>query len=159
MTKAMHRAPPLAAPAELAERGIESMRLGHFKDAIEALKQLVQQDARPEWRQRLVDAYAGRACSLADKGMFKEAAIVFENTLTPDGMIREPALYLNCLIRLGQHQKAARLAQRCVSGGGPSTDGVVECAAALSLAAPPPTEPPSPVMPPAPNSPAPRRRR
>lgn len=140
MTKTMHRGPPPATPAELADRGIDSLRLGRFKEAIEVFKQLVRQEPRPEWRQRLADAYAGRARSLVDKGMFKEAAIVLENTLTPSGMIRELVLYLNCLIRQGQHQRAARIAQRCVNSGGPDAAQVAEWAAALSLAVPTPME-------------------
>ena len=138
MTKTIHRAPPLAARAELAERGAESMRLGRFKDAIEAFKQLARQEPRPEWRQRLADAYAARARALADKGMFKEAAIVLENTLTPEGMVREPVLYLHCLIRQGQHQKAARIAQQCRSAAAktPEAARLAELAAALSLAVP-----------------------
>ncbi len=138
MTKTMHKAPPLAAPAELAERGTDAMRLGRFKDAIEAFKQLARQEPQPEWRQRLADAYAARARALADKGMFKEAAIVLENTLTPDGLVREPALYLHCLIRQGQHQKAARIAQRCRSAAGTSPEAarLAELAAALSLVVP-----------------------
>lgn len=142
MTKTINRTMSVTAPAELAERGAESMRLGRFKDAIEAFKQLARLEPQPEWRQRLADAYAGRARALADKGMFKEAAIVLENTLTPDGMIREPALYLDCLIRQGQHQKATRTAFRYLSAAGESSETrrVADLAAALSLAAPAPTE-------------------
>jgi len=142
MTKTMHRPMPATAPAELAERGAESMRLGRFKDAIEAFKQLARLEPQPEWRQRLADAYAGRARALADKGMFKEAAIVLENTLMPEGIIREPALYLDCLIRQGQHQKAARTAVRYLRAAGETaeTARVAELAAVISLAAPAPTE-------------------
>ena len=90
------------------------MRRGRFKEATEIFKQLARQDPRPEWTDRLADAYAGRAHALADKGMFKEAAMVLENTLSPDGTIREPVLYLTCLIRQGQHQKARQTALRFV---------------------------------------------
>ena len=71
----------------LADRGAEAMRLGRFKDAIEAFKHLVRQDPQPLWRERLSDAYVGRARTLVDKRMFKEAAVVLENTLAPDGTV------------------------------------------------------------------------
>src|ERR1700756_4551921 len=99
-----------ASPTVLADRGAEALRLGRFKEAMEVFKQLARQDPRPEWTHRLADAYAGRAHALADKGMFKEAAMVLENTLAPDGTLREPVLYLSCLIRQGQPQKARQTA-------------------------------------------------
>jgi tetratricopeptide (TPR) repeat protein len=114
------------------------MRLGRFKEAMEVFKQLGRQDPRPEWLRHLADAYAGRARALADKGMFKEAAIVLENTLAPDGTVREPRLYVSCLMRQGQHQRAARTAAKYVGPGRATAEaaGVADLAAALSLVAP-----------------------
>jgi cellulose synthase operon protein C len=138
MAKPMRRAIPPMTSGALADCGAEAMRLGRFKDAIEAFKQLIRQDPQPCWQASLADAYAGRARALADKGMFKEAAVVLENTRAPDGTVRDPALHLVCLIQQGQHQKAARLAwtyaesQPQPSGAGP----VGEIAAALSLITP-----------------------
>ena len=54
----------------LAAKASEVMGLGDFKEAIELLKRLVKQDPQPRWREMLADAYAGRARSLAAKGMF-----------------------------------------------------------------------------------------
>ena len=127
-----------ASPAVLADRGAEAMRLGRFKEAMEVFKQLARQDPRPEWSHQLADAYAGRARALADKGMFKEAAMVLENTSALEGTVREPRLYLTCLIREGQHQKAARAAAKCLGGdrGAVAAAGVPDLAAALSLATP-----------------------
>ncbi len=126
----------------LAERGAEALRLGRFKDATDIFKQLARQDLRLEWRQRLGDAYAGRARVLAEKGMFKEAAIVLENTLAADGTIREPLLYLSCLIRQGQHQKALRTARASMARlPAPDAARCADMAAALSLALPAPTAP------------------
>jgi cellulose synthase operon protein C len=138
MTKPARSPVHALAPAKLADCGAEAMRLGRFKEAIEAFKQLIRQDPQPCWRERLADAYAGRARALADKGMFKEAAVVLENTQAPDGTVRDPVLYLVCLIRQGQHKKAAWLAlkyaerERQAAGAGP----VAEIAAALSLITP-----------------------
>jgi tetratricopeptide (TPR) repeat protein len=140
--KPLSRGLPLAAPTDvLADRGGEALRLGRFKEAMEVFKQLVRQDKRPEWTDRLADAYAGRARTLADKGMFKEAVLVLENTRTADGMVREPMLYLTSLIRQGQYRKAQQAALHHVDRL-PAAEAslVAELAAALSLAAPLPAE-------------------
>jgi tetratricopeptide (TPR) repeat protein len=114
MKKLQLRAAARASPLELADRGAVALRLGRFKEAAEIFKQLARQDPQPEWADRLADAYAGRAHALVDKGMFKEAAMVLENTLAADGTLREPVLYLTCLIRQSQHQKARQSALRFI---------------------------------------------
>jgi len=103
--------------ATLPARAAEALQQGRFKEAIELFKQLVRQDPRPDWREALADAYGGRARALAAKGMFKEAAMVLENTLTPAGLLREPTLYVTCLIREGQQPKAAAYLLHCVASG------------------------------------------
>jgi cellulose synthase operon protein C len=141
MTKsAVRKAVFAPCPQQLSESGADALRQGRFKDATEIFKQLLRQDPRPEWKQRLADAYAGRARALAEKGMFKEAAIVLENTLAPGGITREPLLYLSCLIRQNQIQKARRVALAAMATL-PATEAtrLAEGAAALSLAAPAPT--------------------
>ncbi len=145
MKKHRHGAAATASPSVLAERGAEALRLGRFKEAMEVFKQLARQDPQPQWTDRLADAYAGRARALADKGMFQEAAMVLENTRAADGRVREPVLYLMCLIRQGQHQKAARAALTYVGIDLNAAEAarVADLAAALSLAAPaapPPTD-------------------
>jgi cellulose synthase operon protein C len=143
MNKSALRRPVFSLSSDaLALRGAEALRLGRFKDATDIFKQLVRQDPRPEWTRRLGDAYAGRARVLAEKDMFKEAAIVLENTLAADGTIREPLLYLSCLIRQGQHQKALRTALASMARlPAPDAEHCAEFAAALSLALPAPTAP------------------
>jgi tetratricopeptide (TPR) repeat protein len=127
------------SPQALAERGANALRQGQFKDATEIFKQLSREDPRAEWTQRLGDAYAGRARALAEKGMYKEAAIVLENTLVADGTIREPLLYVSCLVRQNQPQKARRAALDAMARLSPAeTARLAEFAAALSLAAPSP---------------------
>jgi len=103
--------------ATLPTRAAEALRQGRFKDAIELFKPLVRQDPRPEWTESLADAYCGRARALAAKGMFKETAMVLENTLTEAGLLREPYLYVTCLIREGQQPKAAAYLLHCVASG------------------------------------------
>lgn len=125
--------------ATLAARGAEALRLGRYRDAIEAFKPALRQDPQPQWRHALGQAYSGRARELAAKGMFKEAAIVLENTRAADGTVAAPLLYLRCLIQQGRLQKAARevrthCAAVALGSGGP--EGLAELAAALSLAEP-----------------------
>ncbi len=118
MTKPQRRsAPPPASMATLPARAAEALQQGRFKEAIELFKQLARQDPRPEWKEALADAYSGRARALAAKGMFKEAAMVLENTLTQAGLLREPQLYATCLIREGQQPKAAAYLLHCVASG------------------------------------------
>ena len=113
MRRPLSRPAPVAAPpAILAARGAEALRLGRFKDAVEAFKQLLRQDPQPQWRQALAQAYTGRARDFAGKGMFKEAVIVLDNTRTADGMVPALQLYLVCLIRQGQYPRAAEEARR-----------------------------------------------
>ncbi len=85
----------------------EALREERFREAVELLKPVVRQEPRPEWRQLLAEAYRGRARALAAKRMFKEAAVVLENTLAADGTLCDPLFYVQCLIRDGQQQKAA----------------------------------------------------
>src|SRR5258708_24169134 len=65
--------------------------------------------------------------------MFKEGAMVVENTLGPDGTLADPVFYLHCLIRDGQHQKAAAHALQYI--GIESTLPAEERAALEDLAA------------------------
>ena len=108
MKKHRGRGPSPSAPLEtIAERAAEALRDQRFKTAIEQFKLLLRIESRPEWQAALAEAYGGRAHELASKGMFKEAAIVLENTMAADGMVRDTAFYASCLIRDRQQQKAA----------------------------------------------------
>ena len=108
MKKPQRRGPAPSAPiGTLEARAAEALAQERFKEAIELYKLVIRQDPRPEWKQSLADAYLGRGRALAAKKMFKEAAMVLENTLGADGTVRDPLLYLNCLILDGQQQKAA----------------------------------------------------
>jgi hypothetical protein len=71
--------------------------------------------------------------------MFKEAAIVLENTRAADGTVAAPLLYLRCLIQQGQLQKAAwevRTHCAAVAAASGEAERLAELAAALSLAEP-----------------------
>jgi cellulose synthase operon protein C len=129
------------AASPLASRAAEALRLGDFKQAIDLFKRLVKQEARPEWRDALAEAYAGRARMLAAKGMFEEAEIALSKAAAPDGTIQDPLLYVKCLVKRGQVQKAAELAVRYVGSDrvpAATAPQLAELAAALWLVAPVP---------------------
>jgi hypothetical protein len=101
-------------PEILGERGLDALQRLRFKEAVDLFKQVIRTDPSPKWKEALADAYEGRARDLAAKGMFKEAAMVLENTMATGGAtapvpggVRDPSLYLSCLIRDSQQQKAA----------------------------------------------------
>ena len=122
------------------------MRLGDFRQAIELFKRLVKQDARPEWCDGLVEAYAGRARFLAAKGMFEEAETALNKAAAPDGTVPDPLLYVQCLVKRGQLHKAAGLAVRYIGNDKVPVSAaprLAELAAALWLAAPVPLTPPA----------------
>ena len=163
MKKPQRRGPAPSAPAAtLAARGAEALAQERFKEAIELFKLAIRQDPQPAWQASLADAYAGRARALAAKKMFKEAAMVLENTLAPDSTLRDPLLYLHCLIRDGQQPKAAAHALSYLGRetAVPEADraALEELTAALLVAVPQRPTPVAAVAPPA-GSPAAERTR
>ena len=151
MKKPNQRGPVSSASlGALAARAAEALKQQRFKEAVELFKPMIRQDPRPEWKQSLAEAYRGRARALAAKKMFKEAAMVVENTLGPDGTLADPVFYLHCLIRDGQHQKAAAHVRQYVGTEStlPAEERAIleELAAALLVAVPlgpDPARPPS----------------
>ncbi|MBK1722196.1 hypothetical protein [Thiocystis violacea] len=96
-----HRSSPLT-PDALANQARTELDAGRFRDAIASFKQLLKQEARPEWRDALADAYAGRAGELTEKGMLKEAMVMWDNreALGPD--VPPAADHAALLLRLGR---------------------------------------------------------
>ena len=111
VTAALRRRRPGATRARAA--GGAKIR---FKEAAESFRQLVKIEPRPEWREALATAYVGRGRTLAAKGMYKEATMVFDNATDVDGAVHESLLYLACLVRLGDTAKAARLCSKLLVG-------------------------------------------
>src|SRR4051812_22513201 len=141
---AVHQA---ASPDVLEQRGAEDLRTGRFKEAVEAFRQLVKIEPRPEWREALASAYVGRGRTLAAKGMYKEASMVFDNATDVDGAVHEPLVYLACLVRMGDTARAARLCAKFLDGDVPGVSAearvrIGDLAAALWLAGdqPPPDQ-------------------
>ncbi|MDM8560332.1 hypothetical protein [Candidatus Parabeggiatoa sp. HSG14] len=81
----------------------------HYKEAIDAYKQLLKKEQREEWQVALTNAYLERAKVLANKGMYKEAAVLWENraNLCKDKKLFDQ--YILWLIQGGHHIKATRL--------------------------------------------------
>lgn len=131
-----------ASTPPLAVKATEALRRGDFKQAIELFKRLVRQDARPEWREALAQAFVGRARLLAARGLFEEAEIALNKAAAPDGTVPDPLLHVQCLVKRGQVQKAAGLAIKYV-GNDKISPRLAELAAALWLVAPAPLPDPA----------------
>jgi cellulose synthase operon protein C len=126
-------------PSPQAVWAAEAMRRRDFKEAIRLYKQLVKDEGLAKWSEGLAQAYAERAREVAARGLFEQAQILLDNTAAPDGTVWNPLLYVHCLVKRGQHQKAAEHALKYVGTGKLATDQAArlgEVAAALSLAAP-----------------------
>lgn len=73
-----------ASPATLSSDALESsareaLQRGRYRDAIAHFKELLKREQRAAWREGLAQAYEGRAHSLTEKGMLKEALVMWEN--------------------------------------------------------------------------------
>jgi tetratricopeptide (TPR) repeat protein len=109
---------------ELIARGNTLLSTHAYKDAIDVYKLLVKREPQPEagWRESLATAYLERSKQLAQKNMYREAAILWENISNLCGQTRQPELYVDWLLRSGQHTKAmnayARHAAALTAGAG-----------------------------------------
>ncbi|MCZ6830118.1 MAG: tetratricopeptide repeat protein [Gammaproteobacteria bacterium] len=87
----------------------ELLQTGKYREAVIAFKELLKQERRPDLTQSLAEAYAGRARSLAAKGMFKEAAVIWRNRAEScDRFLAEPA-YIELLFQSGEIEPACQL--------------------------------------------------
>jgi tetratricopeptide (TPR) repeat protein len=94
---------------ELEARGIRLLAAGRFREAVADFKNLLQQERRPAWVESLAAAYAGRARGLADKGMFREALVIWQNRAeTCQLPLADPA-YFELLFQTGQIGPAINL--------------------------------------------------
>ncbi len=96
---------PTPALVEQAEAHLQARR---FRDALEVYKQLLKRESHEPWREALAEAYIGRAEQLAAKGMYKEAAALWENMASSCGE-RQLERYLEWLIKAGRIERGARL--------------------------------------------------
>ncbi len=65
--------------ASIATMALAKQNAGQYKEAIELYKQLLKRADNKAWRQALAQCYLQRALSFAEKGMVKEAVVLWEN--------------------------------------------------------------------------------
>ncbi len=100
------------SPEARESESLQALEAGRYRDAITGLKALLKEDAASERsgarRLALAEAYAGRARDLSDKGMFKEALVIWENRAALGPEV-PPALEHSLLcLRLGDHEPLLR---------------------------------------------------
>jgi tetratricopeptide (TPR) repeat protein len=131
--------PPKPSPnknlEELGAKARHAMEQRRHKEAIIFLKDLLKQERRPEWERALAEAYRLRAGQVAEKGMWQEAAILWENhaKLCPTAEASDE--YLGWLAQAGQFPKLAQLLAGSgpVPGDGPFARRLPEALAVLAL--------------------------
>jgi tetratricopeptide (TPR) repeat protein len=94
---------------QLEDRGIRLLAAGRFREAVADFKGLLQQERRPAWVESLAAAYAGRARGLADKGMFREALVIWRNRAETCKLPLADLAYFELLFQTGQIEPALKL--------------------------------------------------
>jgi len=102
-------------PASLSSKALENaaqerLQQGRFREAIAHFKELLKREQREEWRQGLARAYEGRARDLAEKGMLKEALVMWENRHRLGAAAAPTHLaHTALLLRMGRVQEAVAI--------------------------------------------------
>ncbi|RKZ37948.1 MAG: hypothetical protein DRQ49_15330 [Gammaproteobacteria bacterium] len=93
----------------LETKAADLLAKGRHKEAIEIYKQLLKKQPRSSWQAALAKAYLLRAIALANKGMYKEAVVLWENraNLCTDKACFDQ--YIHWLIKAGHHINATHL--------------------------------------------------
>lgn len=88
------------------------LKHGRYKEAIATFKDLLKRETRRDWEEALADTYLKRATQVAAKGMYQEAALLWENhaKLRPGTVVSET--YLEWLVRAGQPVKMTQVLGR-----------------------------------------------
>lgn len=107
MSKKRKSRAPGRSPSKIRGRAAKALQRGNFREAVELHKQLLKEDSQPAVVDGLASAYLGRAGELADKGMYKEAAALWENMAGSCGE-REPGRYIEWLLLGGRVERGAR---------------------------------------------------
>src|ERR687895_556842 len=101
--------PAVLSPQAMAYKAQAELTAGHYREAIELFKALLKQEPRPEWVDALAQAYQGRAVGLADKGMFKEAIVFWQNRAELCHRPLAEPFYFCLLFQTGRVAEAVRL--------------------------------------------------
>lgn len=114
--------------AGAARRDLEA---GRFREAIGRFKDLLKQCDAPDWRRGLAEAYAGRAVQLTEKGMLKEARVIWDNRSQLGEVAGPNPAHADLLLRLGQTAAATDLYRQAQ----PLGDGATLSTLGMKLAA------------------------
>ena len=100
---------PSAKLDDLHGEALIAMKNHRYKEAIVHFKSLLKVEHRPDWEQGLAKAYQQRALQVADKGMWQEAIILWDNyvKLEPKALLSDA--YLGWLAHAGQFSKLVKL--------------------------------------------------
>ncbi len=126
---------PLKSVPALKAAAQRALQSGYFKDAIAVLKDLLKQERGPESEDLLAEAYLGRARELARKGMFQEAAMLWENHASLRPGTLSSGEYLTWLLKAGQMVKLGQALAAVPDDFAASASGrrLIEAAALLAL--------------------------
>lgn len=102
---------PKVATAPASGPGAEqaaaaALSTGKFREAADLYKDLLKREPRPEWKQCLAQAYAGRAGQMAAKGMFQEAIALWRTRAQACGVPLLDGPYIDWLARTGSLDSA-----------------------------------------------------
>jgi hypothetical protein len=95
--------------AELVTEAATHAAAARHKEALKIYTELYRREQKDEWREALQQTYLARARQLADKGLYKEAAALWENMAQVSGNSINRIFYLACLINSGYYAKAGQL--------------------------------------------------
>ncbi len=79
MKKAPQKASSAPPDASLEKDASSHFSAGRYKNAAEIYKNLLKHSDNPDWRRQLAECYLQRALNMAEKGMPKEAVVLWEN--------------------------------------------------------------------------------
>ncbi|MDM8567411.1 hypothetical protein QUF74_17395 [Candidatus Halobeggiatoa sp. HSG11] len=92
-----------------AQKADDFLAKGKYKEATDAYKKLLKTEQRQEWQDGLAKAYLLRAKSLAKKGMYKEAVVLWENRANIYNDKESFEQYIHWLIKSGSSSRAINL--------------------------------------------------
>ncbi len=99
----------ISSADDLEIRAGSAMERHQYREAIAFYKDLLKRERRPEWERGLADAYRQRAFQVAEKGMYQEATILWDNHAKLSPQAECPDAYVGWLLRVGQYAKVAEL--------------------------------------------------
>ncbi|MEA3250473.1 MAG: hypothetical protein U9Q35_02650 [Pseudomonadota bacterium] len=107
---ARNKASPAALPSTALESSArEALQRGRYRDAIAHFKLLLKREPQATWHEGLAQAYEGRARNLIEKGMLKEALVMWENRHRLGDVAPLRRDHIALLLRLGRVREALEL--------------------------------------------------